>query len=440
MGNGTVAETNVATCDRFIPVSKRDLLDALVATPDMARAGTGDRFRLLCRLLGAAFHYEHFERLERLRDDYYYFNPDLEVAHPFDPASLEKAHSELVAILTDALKEANFVEVPHADIARAHDDRQLLRVEVDAPMDDYREVVVFRRGHHMKTVETRQWFGLRKRAVETAIYDHVVLMVMVKPQADIKSAQQRRRLAKNRLKPGTILIKYFRDIAFCDLRMLFPEVRVVLSVFDKLLLGVPALVGGIPIILNLYTSLSLLFVVVGFYLGVRGTLEADEIKTALAALSGLAALGGFIMRQWVKYQRQSLKYQKEITDNVYYRNVNNNAGIFDYIVGVAEEQECKEVFLAYYFLHMAADRPTKELLEQQIEAWLQATFGIEVKFTVSDVLEKLNRLGILQRDGDRLAVPDLLEAIDQLQRKWTDFFREGKSADSTNVNLPMRVA
>ena len=71
-------------------------------------------------------------------------------------------------------------------------------------------------------------------------------------------------------------------------------------------------------------------------------------------MSGLVALGGFVMRQWLKYQRQSLKYQQELTDNIYFRNLNNNAGMFDYIIGAAEEQECKEAFLAYYFLHIGA--------------------------------------------------------------------------------------
>ena len=31
-----------------------------------------------------------------------------------------------------------------------------------------------------------------------------------------------------------------------------------------------------------------------------------------------------------------------IYNNFYYRNVNNNGYIFDYIIGEAEEQECKE--------------------------------------------------------------------------------------------------
>ena len=50
-----------------------------------------------------------------------------------------------------------------------------------------------------------------------------------------------------------------------------------------------------------------------------------------------------------KFQRQTLIYQKTLSDNVYFRNVNNNAGMFDYIIGEAEEQECKEAFLGLLF-------------------------------------------------------------------------------------------
>jgi hypothetical protein len=38
--------------------------------------------------------------------------------------------------------------------------------------------------------------------------------------------------------------------------------------------------------------------------------EGNEVKKDFAAMSGLAALGGFIMRQWMNYERRSLKYQK----------------------------------------------------------------------------------------------------------------------------------
>jgi hypothetical protein len=219
-----------------------------------------------------------------------------------------------------------------------------------------------------------------------------------------------------------VLLKYFRHIARADVHALFPNVRVVMSTFDKLVLGVPALAGGLPILFNLASSITVLFVVIGFYLGISGAVEEDHVKQALAAMSGLVALGGFVMRQWVKYQRQSLKYQKELTDNIYFRNINNNAGIFDYIIGAAEEQECKETFLAYYFLHTVG-ATTQAELDARIEAWLKQALGLDMDFEVDDALAKLERLGLLTRSGERLSVPPLSEALVILDRAWDGYFR-----------------
>src|SRR5262249_50348198 len=155
---------------------------------------------------------------------------------------------------------------------------------------------------------------------------------------------------------------------------------------DKMMLSVPALAGAIPILLNVVSTMTVLFLVAGFYLGIVAAVEHDEMKSAFAAMSGLVALIGFVMRQYVRYQRQSLKYQKELTDNIYYRNVNNNAGIFDYIIGSAEDQECKEAFLAYYFLRTGTTAPTQAELEARIEGWLSQRFGVEVEFEVDDAL------------------------------------------------------
>ena len=220
-----------------------------------------------------------------------------------------------------------------------------------------------------------------------------------------------------------MLIKYFRNIAGWDLHALFPDVRVVMSTFDKLFLSVPALAGAVPILLNLASTVTVLFVVIGFYLGVSAAVEDNEMKTAFAAMTGLFALVGFVLRQWLRYQRQSLKYQKELTDNIYFRNVNNNAGIFDYIIGAAEEQECKEAFLAYYFLRTAETPPTQAELDARIETWLTETFAVDVDFEVDDALAKLDRLGLLQRDGERLTAPPPADALVRLDSVWDNYFQ-----------------
>jgi hypothetical protein len=407
--------------DRFIPVRKTDILDALIERGRL-RGGEAEKFRRLARLLGAVYHYEYFDRLEMLRNDYFYFNPDLPHDMPVDPAMLARAHDEMVATLVGVLREADFVEVAPDDLARSHRERHALKVEIAIPAGDYREVRFFRRGHHRARVEIAEWFGWRKREVDVDVYDHLVLMVMVKPEREIASARLRRHLAKSRLRPGTILIKYFRDVVRGDLNMLYPDVRVVLSLFDKLSLGLPGIAGGIPILLKLLPAVSVLLVVIAAYLGVSGTVHEDDTKQALAAVSALVALGGYLTRQWLKYQRQSLKYQKEISDNVYFRNINNNAGALDYIVGSAEEQECKEAFLAYYFLATAAAPLTQSALEGEVESWLKEKFGIAALFEVTEALAKLQRLELLRRDGDKIEVLPLDDALQVLVRRWSEFF------------------
>ncbi len=422
-------EHRAAARARFVPVRKADLVDALMGGLGPVAA---DKFRRFAHLIGAIYHYEHFDRLETLRNDYYYFNPDLPHQTAVDPARLTRAHDELVATLVGVLGEAGFVALAPEEIARAHKERHTLKVAIELPADGYREVRFFRRGDHRETVEVARWFGLRKREVEIDVYDHLVLMVMVKRADEIRSPQLARRLAKSRLRPGTILIKHFRDVARSDLSMLFPDVRVVLSPFDMLSLGVPALAGGIPIILKLLPTLAVLFAVAAVYLGFAGTVQDDDMKKALAALSGLVALGGFLTRQWLKYQRESLKYHKEIADNVYFRNITNNASVLETIIGAAEEQECKEALLAYYFLATAAAPLTQGELEQRIEQWLRERFTLDVTFDIGAALAKLERLGLLRREGEKLAVPPLDAALQVLDRAWSNFFPAAKATCSTS--------
>jgi hypothetical protein len=406
--------------DQFLPVRKADLVDALVEHGQLAGEEERAKFRQIARMLGAIYHYEYFDRLDRLRQDYFYFDPELDPHARFDPTARASAYADLVESLTAVLRDANFVEMSHADIELAHRARKAMRVNVTASLNDFRDVRLFHRGHHREAFEIRQWLGLRKTKHEITVYDDVILFVATKPAAEIISRGERKLLVKRKIRPSSVLIKYFRNIPSTDLNGLFPNVRVVMSMMDTLALGLPALAGAIPILLNLASTVTVLFLVIGFYLGIVAAVEHDELKRGFAAMSGLAALVGFVMRQWLRYQRQSLKYQKELTDNVYYRNINNNAGIFDYVIASAEDQECKEAFLAYYFL--AAGAATQDELERRIESWLREAFAVDVDFNIGEALAKLQRFGLIERSGERLAVPSPDETLGRLQKVWNNFF------------------
>ena len=415
--------------DHFIPARKIDVLNAVIADGALASEPDREQFRQLARLLGAIYHHEYYDQLERLRNDYFYFSPDLDSSERFDPAIVERAYRDMIDALTKVLHGANFVEVPHAEIERAHREHGIVRINIKAPLDDYREVRFFRRGQSKEKIEISEWLGFRKRTVEFDVYDDVVLLVTMK-NADAVAAKGKSKRRKPKVRPGAVLLKYFRDIASADLNALFPDVRVVMGLRDQLMLGVPALIGGIPILLKLASTVTVLFLVASFYLGFSSSVRDDDMAGALAAVGGLVALGGFMVTQWVRFQRQSLIHQKILSDNVYYRNVNNNAGIFDYIIGEAEEQECKEAFLAYYFL-LAGGAPSEDALDQRVEAWLKKTLVSNIDFECDDALAKLDRLGLLKREGSRLSVVPLGEALVRLDRIWDNFFPfDGAKADA----------
>ena len=408
--------------DPFIPVRKEDLFSTLIKQGDLADPAQRELFRRFARTLRTICHYEYSETLDRLRDNYYYFNPEVAGHVAAEWAKNENAYDDLIRSLDKVLTDANFDELPHEDVADAHRKR-IVPVEVKAKHDDFREVRFYKRGHHVERLEVSEWFGLRRREVEIEVFDDIVLLVAMKTQAEIGSRRELRTLKRRKIVPGSVLLKYFRNFACGDLYALFPNARVVMSSFDKAFLGVPAIAGGVPILLKLYATISVLFLVAGIYVGGSGSVADADMKTALAALMGIVALGGFAVQQWLKYRHRTLKYHMELAENIYFRNVSNNAGIFDYLIATAEDQETKEAVLAYHFIHRAEPAPTAGEIAARIEAWLAKNFGVNLDFKIVHALETLNRFGLVRRDGERLIVLPLEPAIDQLHQVWNNFFK-----------------
>jgi hypothetical protein len=412
--------------DRVIPLRKSDLIAGLVAEGRLDQAEQAT-LRRLARVLGAIFHYEYFEELERLREIYFQFDPEIDPQACGPVKDIEASYRALSKEFVRVLTDANFVEISRDEIVSAFAERARVRVKIKAPLEDYRDVRMFRRGHHSETIDVPIWFGLRRRPLDVVVYDDVVLMVATRPDgmtpADVRKSFAGARRGGPKVRGGAVLFKYFRHIAHADLKALLPNVRVVMSLFDRLSLGVPAIVGGVPILIKLASTLTVLFVVAGFYLGVSGTIRDHDTEQALAALSGLFALGAFMLRQWGNFHRQSLIHQKHLTDNIYYRNVNNNSGIFTYIIGEAEDQDWKEALLAYYGLLTTMAPLTREALYARIEALLAREFKVSADFEIEDALARLKRLDLLVEAGADLSIVPLADALARLDKAWEGFQR-----------------
>ena len=151
-----------------------------------------------------------------------------------------------------------------------------------------------------------------------------------------------------------MIIKLFQDVPRADLEMLFPNARVRMRTIDKLLIGVPAVVSGIiMVVTKLVAALLPVLLLLAFWFGLRR--EPVELSQGqLVTLgAGLAALGGFLVRQFGKFKNRKIQFMKSLSDNLYFRNLDNDAGVFNHLLDAAEEEEVKEAVLAYHFLRTA---------------------------------------------------------------------------------------
>jgi hypothetical protein len=88
------------------------------------------------------------------------------------------------------------------------------------------------------------------------------------------------------------------------------------------------------------------------------------------------------------------------------------------LVDEAEEDECKEALLAYFFLLRTPEGVSSAQLDGAVERWLEQRFKINVDFEVSDGIAKLVNLGLVREQDGRFTVCPPTEGLAQLRKRW----------------------
>lgn len=389
--------------ESYIPARLSDLLTALKA--DGAPAGMAD----VVRLTAAIFHYEAHAKLETLRDLYFPLDPDRPGAMNGDAS----AFGTFETALSGALTAGNFIEIPFQSLGEHAQAHVLNDLRVKTNDTGIRKIRFFFRGERRQTFVRRVL--LKKQPVEADVLEDVVLMVAFE-------ASTAKRETAARIRPGQVLIKHFRNVARHELAALHPGARPTMKRRDQAMLGLPAIAGGAPLIIQLGAAIPVIFGVIAAYFGAQGVIDDNSMKKALAALSGVVALGGFMMRQWVKYQRQSLLYQKKLADTVYFHNAANNSGVLYMLIAAAEEQDVKEAAVAYHVL-LKHGALTKDALDKACEAVLREKLGVSIDFEIQDALAKLLRLNLLIQSGETYRAAGIDDALAQLDSAWDGIFK-----------------
>ncbi|MCB1646270.1 MAG: DUF3754 domain-containing protein [Pseudomonadales bacterium] len=395
---------------RFIPFRKKDLTD-LCAREGLLAGSDAEAFGSFCQLLQSVYHFEFHRLLENLKDAYAPLNPnrDTRVINS-EPGQVT---TSFIDQLDHLLDRANYEKLTEAELQQAFSESSLFQLRVIVDFDAFEEVLLFTRGESNKTEMVSSLFGLRKKQLTFANFDRVVLYIRLKDAYREKYPRL-----------GGTLLKLFQNVPRADIEILFPTTRVGMRLIDKLMIGVPAVVGGgVVLTTKVGASLLLLGGMIGFWLGVSQ--EPVELNQAaiVAIMAAFGALGSFIWKQFVNFKNRKLTFMQSLTESLYFKNLDNNAGVFYRLIDDAEEEECKEALLAFYFLTTRPEINNAAALDAAIEQWFQETLQCAVDFEIDDALEKLATLGLLKTTEPGLAVVSLAEACKILDQRWDDAFR-----------------
>ncbi|MBN1827808.1 MAG: DUF3754 domain-containing protein [Deltaproteobacteria bacterium] len=405
---------------RFIPLRKKDVLDLCLSDPSLSvEDATG--LKHLATLLEALLHYEYHRRLERLKTCYAPFDPDADTAPLTELTEEERRQSQnlLAANLKELLNMANFEPITDADLRDALAEESLFKIRLEVDFNDFEEALFFYRGEKVRHETLVSLWGLRKRTIDFTSYSRVLVYLKFKDAAYFES---RKRNNLNFL-PGATMIKLFHNVPKADLEMLFPNSRVRMKTIDKLIIGVPAAVSGVVMLATkLGATLVLLGSLIAFWFGLsREPVEISQ-KHMVVLGAGLGGLAGFLFRQVGKFKNRKIRFMKVLTESLYFKNLDNNAGVLHHLIDAAEEEDFKEALLAYFSLLTTGRPMTREEIDAGVEKWLADRANCRIDFEIGDALDKLERFGIVASDGGFYRNHPLDEALVILDRTWDDFF------------------
>jgi len=395
---------------RFIPYRKQDVVEMLLSDQRLDKNQRED-FRTLAELLQGIYHFEYHSKLERLKNSYAPLNPDRDTR--ILPDLEETATSDLSEQLELILNKANYELLTREQLERAFTQSSLFKLRLHVDFEDFSEVLVFTRGEHIRQEEVSSWFGLRRKTVEFVNFDRVVLYLQYRAQG---------RPDGSAAPAGSVILKLFQNVPRADMEMLFPNTRLGMRTVDKLVIGVPAVAGGVAMFTTKAgASLLLLGALLGYWLGLRSEPAQLNHATMLALLAGVGALGSFLWKQFSNFKNRKISFMKSLTENLYFKSLDNNAGVFHRLVDDAEEEECKEALIAYYFLLTRAAINGSRQLDQQVEHWFQQQWDCRLDFEVGDALAKLVELELIDR-RDTLQAVSLEHSIGILRQRWDSYF------------------
>jgi len=371
--------------DHFIPLTTHQLTLAL------RQSGLSAQHMDIIHKLHQILSFEYYQKLRALKKLYLPFDPDQQLA--IQPM-LHADPTRCIDAVRQLLVAANFAELNQSQIEFALQKTSPYGLDIHIDFSVFSDVILFYQGKSHQQIHIRDWKKLfiGRKTLEIIRYRRLFLIL---------------RYRNDTTHPG-IQLKLFKDILRPDLEMLFPECKIRMKVFDKIKL---AITGGGGTVGGLFATIG-------------------KISAAISPWTISLAIGGFAMLLWRQVSKifiQKTRYMATLARNLYFHNLDNNAGALNYLVDLARQQEIREIMLAYGILNLQAIQDIQQL-DSACEQWLEQHFKRQTDFDIHDAVKKLRRYALLLDTSDRLLCKPPEQLVKQLDRRWFAFI-ERESSD-----------
>lgn len=382
--------------EAFIPCSRQELIE-LCLIDNKFSDSEKDKFRDFCHILSAYYHFKFHHYLENIKKNFVPFNPDKEVQQEktqSNSSTKKQQEIDLVDTVVEVLEQANYKPLSNASLKRAFAESSLFDLKTEVDFNDFDRVVCYCRGDIYQNIIVKKLFRKKNKTID--LFERVVLLIKFKEEKHFKDKP----VATEELtfKPGKIYVYLYKNLAKADIEFIFPNIQMSMTWKDRIIFGIPAIGAGVSLIVKVLPQLLLIAGVIIYVTLGHQPIEELEIREEevnnimpllVTLLSLIVTLGGFAFKQYTSYKTKQIKFQKSVTETLFFRNMASNVGVFQYLIDAAEEEECKEIILVYYHLLTTSTPLTASELDSQIEAWMEERLGKQVDFDIENTLKSL---------------------------------------------------
>ncbi|MCI0360395.1 MAG: DUF3754 domain-containing protein, partial [Planctomycetaceae bacterium] len=362
-----------------------------------------EQFRQFCQLIEATIHHEYHSRLAELKTAYAPFDPDSDAATQYELTDDDRSARcrRLFDRFSALLARANYRRLTREQLEEAlrtpSDDGLSLHLDLAI----FERLEIYSRGDCRMPRVSRSWRNLWQGAEKLVpTYRRLAIIFRLRQKSPHTDPLDTR----------AVVLKLFKNIPQQDVETLLPGANIRIGLIEQAKIVLPTISGvGLTIFKLLKGAAAVAFA---------------SLYGLIAFLALISGTIGYGVRSFYGYLRTREKYQLSLTRSLYFQNLDNNAGVLYHLVNEAEEQEFREVVLAFWLLWRGRMQNSRDAeLDQAAEKWLQDCCGLAVDFEVSDALAKLQRLGLAwQSPQGRWRAVAIEQALEALDRAWDQQF------------------